>query len=71
MLLFLAWMDQSLVPDKQIAARKGLVTDFADERFLLCVGANVALEVFLFKNSGSVESPTEAIDPMLMRRDEE
>lgn len=47
-LIFLAWMDESLMADKQVAAREGLGADLTDEGLLLGVSANMSLKVFLF-----------------------
>lgn len=60
MLLFLARMDESLVPHQQITAGKGLCTDFADEGFLFGVGSDVPLEMFLLCDH-SRQSAAEAI----------
>ena len=43
-------MNEPLVAHKQVAAGKGLGTDFAYERLLFGVGADMSLEVFLYSN---------------------
>ena len=45
--VFIAWVDESLVSDKEVAAGKSLGTDVANEGFLFGMGTDMSLEVLL------------------------
>ena len=47
MFVLLAWVNESFVSHEQVTARKRLATEVADERLLLRMRADVALEMFL------------------------
>ncbi len=47
MVLFIAGVNEALMPDEEVAAGKGLGTDVANEWLLLGVGTDVSLEMLL------------------------
>ena len=47
MILFIAWMHQTLMADEQIAPRKGLLTYLANEWLLFGMCSYMSLQVFL------------------------
>lgn len=55
MVIFLAGVHQPLVAHQKVTAGKTLGADVAHERFLFGVGADVSLEMFLSRDSLSVE----------------
>jgi len=46
-LLFVAWMDQALMADEEVAAREGLCTYLTNEGLLFGVGSYMSLQMFL------------------------